>query len=724
MEELEWRLYNEIYHTRSENEENNSVKTCSNIEPTKEDTVVDKASLKPRPDIHYFNSKNSLSVSSSSAVPLFIPLENTRQPSLNYPVIQNHVTVSANENSDHNITVNQYTVPVILRSNKINNGKYFTRWATKHQHLLHKKQNRKYNRKQRRMQQKIAQKHSILVYISDDSDDDCVIVNTKTNKQQTKESVTDDDDDDDDAVIFIPPPPPIIINIEEEEERNEHVGESSNTNNEEDEKCTSPQVVLNKFTNENIELLNTPESSNDFLENSTIANNSTNFNFGLHGSDFNTSVQADFARPSNPSHQADFCETESSTASTNDHSGEFNNSVKTIVFDEVEFPKEDIFAEKNLNTFGSLITPKRNSLSKNLDKAEVTESCEQQTQTSQVGNYTSSSSESNAEVSKSLNKTITKKLPNLSPMPPNVTEPNLKEIETPKADNSSDSSSESDYERIIKRTTKNDVNDTHLETEAGSMCKKSKNKRKTDIKDTVENSSFSTNETGEKCSKKKKKKKKRKKEALTFENEIENLGDIPERISCSKKKKYLKNIELDKSKCVQKRKKRVSQSLTGCQVHDSSTNENLENANTIPGENTILSDNSERSKKRRKKSVDSNIGINEKIPDNSDKSICADKISEVEVKLFTEKSDHNVIESNDELHKTLNENVIIISDKPCVIEVDDSSLQNFANLESVGTDLKLANCQEKVICKPTVDGINSLNNTFDVEAIQRSQSGK
>ncbi|KAJ8982487.1 hypothetical protein NQ317_019271 [Molorchus minor] len=82
-------------------------------------------------------------------------------------------------------------------------------------------------------------------------------------------------------------------------------------------------------------------------------------------------LTGDFVKPAKPVDND--CETESS-CSTNEVNRTFNNTVKTIVFDEVDFPKEDIFSEKNLESFGSYITPNRNTKTESADIFEISSS--------------------------------------------------------------------------------------------------------------------------------------------------------------------------------------------------------------------------------------------------------------------------------------------------------------------------------------------------------------
>ncbi|RZB40616.1 uncharacterized protein BDFB_005539, partial [Asbolus verrucosus] len=178
---------------------------------------------------------------------------------------------------------------------------------------------------------------------------------TTKNDENLSETLTDD-------VIFVEPVnvPIEIINLDEEvdnrvqkscDDVNTHadVETSSVTSSNSFLINYSPNKskVVNSFHQERKELLDTPDSaSNDFMNNSGVELNQTNFNFSLHGSDFKNDK---FLRPAVPT---ETCETESSSSTTDMNA---LNSIKTIVFNEVEFPKDDIFADANLEKENSAI---------------------------------------------------------------------------------------------------------------------------------------------------------------------------------------------------------------------------------------------------------------------------------------------------------------------------------------------------------------------------------
>lgn len=146
--------------------------------------------------------------------------------------------------------------------------------------------------------------------------------------REDQPELSDKDDDDDDDIVYIEPPPVPFINLEEDDDDDDN-----------DEETPEQEVAPNKLSQE------LEDCSNDFLVPST---SSEKFNFSLHGSDFQ---EVEFARPAQPT---DTYETESST-STSEVPKDFNNSVKTIVFNEIDFPGEDLFKDCNMDKFRELI---------------------------------------------------------------------------------------------------------------------------------------------------------------------------------------------------------------------------------------------------------------------------------------------------------------------------------------------------------------------------------
>lgn len=448
MEDIECRLYSQVYHSSVENEETNA---------SSESTVTSYAAAK----IHnnrYF-SKGHISGHS-----VYIPLEQKNSNS-NKTCSSVHNNISFNGDStaittegnfgspiQNNITVNQYTVPLIINSDLSevlnprfsSGGKLLVPLSVKNKRILDRKLRRQQKRlENRRRKKEKANQNSIsstyveisgndqrnkvnhVVFISDESDSECVILHEMSKKslkckegpevlniQNNEETVSDDD------IIYIPPPPVEIINVDVDVEENIHKISDNISTVAENTSTSADQISSNKSNCHSNELSNTIEcTSNDFLDNSNIENSTSKFNFSLHGSDFNNS--GDFLRPANP---MDYCETESS-CSTNDFNRE-NSSVKTIVFNEVDFPREDIFSDKNLEGFGSYITPKRNSLkSSKIPSKAPKPSTRLSNMISNESETSLSSSESDYDSMDILTKGIQvgdietgKKLPTLSPM--------------------------------------------------------------------------------------------------------------------------------------------------------------------------------------------------------------------------------------------------------------------------------------------------------------------
>ncbi|XP_030762592.1 uncharacterized protein LOC115887331 isoform X1 [Sitophilus oryzae] len=224
----------------------------------------------------------------------------------------------------------------------------------------------------------------------------------------------------DDEVIYIAPPPVPVIDIDESDP---------------DTPNTETHEILNDF------LVNEPNCSTE------------NFNFSLHGVEFQNS---DFARPANPS---DIYETESSTSTSDfnkDSTRNFSNTVKTIVFNEVEFPK-DSFAENNLESFGEMITPKRTK-QKNYTSKQADSTTSSATKRSITDTSSESSSESDYETSN-----LQYNLPDLTPMNSDRSPQKLKKVNS----------------ELLTKTTKRSKRLTGQTTSDDIDKKKSKKRKKT-----------------------------------------------------------------------------------------------------------------------------------------------------------------------------------------------------------------------------------------------------
>ncbi|XP_018561668.1 uncharacterized protein LOC108903837 [Anoplophora glabripennis] len=433
LEDIECRLYSQVYHSSTENEENipsESIITCT---------------------AHGGETRNNNRYFSKS---VFIPFEEESRNNYDKTCSSVHNSISVNRNStdittqgnlsrqfQNNITVNQYTVPLLINpelNETLTPGTFFIPWTVKNKKYLDRKNRRKQRRsgiRRRKNREKrnenihskarIAQRTEAthIVYISDDSDGECVVANEmckKTNNfvEKSKDSnmLENLGSESDDDIIYVPPPPTEVINVDvdNEEEIIPEVSKAIGSTTIHDS-LTDPIDSLNNSNCQSggqIEVINIPESCtcNDFLDASSVETGINKFNFSLHGSDFTST--GDFVRPANP---VDYCETESS-CSTNDFNKE-NSSVKTIVFNEVDFPKEDIFSDKNLEGFSTYITPKRSALKKSKVSSKSPRLV--------IDNNASSSSSSESDYESSgviINSArvgdeeCSKKLPTLSPM--------------------------------------------------------------------------------------------------------------------------------------------------------------------------------------------------------------------------------------------------------------------------------------------------------------------
>ncbi|XP_008191804.1 uncharacterized protein Zcchc7 [Tribolium castaneum] len=229
-----------------------------------------------------------------------------------------------------------------------------------------------------------------------DSDDD--------NKKDISENKSSNDD-----VVFVEPveTPVEVINLDEETESPKNSQQKNNeTASVASDNSSVSDSPTKKAHRERKELLSTPDSaSNDFVNSSGVELNHKNFNFSLHGSDFKS---GDFVKPANPN---ETCETESSSSTTDLNSA---NLMKTIVFNEIEFPKDDVFSESNLESFGNFITPMKSRANTPVAATSSTPKVEEQIK--QSTNSSDSSSESDFEDSRVEKVKKIMNLPELSPM--------------------------------------------------------------------------------------------------------------------------------------------------------------------------------------------------------------------------------------------------------------------------------------------------------------------
>jgi len=269
-----------------------------------------------------------------------------------------------------NITINQYIYPSdkfwdrlkdyrnvwsnqckkdlkLLERGVLNEKQFFNKLKRRVDHQKRKLKKQELIRKAvfKRRQELFKDSSVICLSDSDNSDVEFVGIEMDSNpvKKKNFQTVVDNPgESDQDEVIYVEPPPVPIVNIDDVSDSDEDAV-SENTQNQ-----SYPEHE---------------EASNDFLEPTA---NSENFNFSLHGSEFQDS---EFVRPANPQ---DHYDTESSTTSTSEFNRDsaHNNSVKTITFNEVDFPREDLFQESDLEKFGDMITPSRNPNLENSGKNE------------------------------------------------------------------------------------------------------------------------------------------------------------------------------------------------------------------------------------------------------------------------------------------------------------------------------------------------------------------
>lgn len=186
-----------------------------------------------------------------------------------------------------------------------------------------------------------------VLSICDSEDDEKKTLEKTTNvKNEERINVSASDD-----VIFVEPvtKPVEVISLDEElqgAEKSVNKTETASVTSSDHSSIT--ESPLKQAHKERKELLNTPDSaSNDFVNSSGVElNQPFKFNFSLHGADFKN---GDFVKPAS---RNETCETESSSSTTDANS---INLMKTAVFNEIEFPKDDIFSESNLESFGKFM---------------------------------------------------------------------------------------------------------------------------------------------------------------------------------------------------------------------------------------------------------------------------------------------------------------------------------------------------------------------------------
>lgn len=374
MNEIECRLYSQVFHGIANNEGSINI-----FNDNDKDTSLNVCGKKHF--CRYFESRKPVSVhitlNRNSEV---CCVDNFTGKSLCQSYNHENSGNLTSSNADYisklianpNITANQNSIPPVI-SNSIQISKSpiienlhkqnFERITqsqnvyniTNLEHInMHKFGGKKSKRKSKKISKRANKK---IIFISDESDD-CIELNDKNkvkilkNSNDCSPNVSVDSSNDDD-VIYIPPVPVDVINVDEE------IQTLATTNIVLRNECPVKQNEEIQQPREKM-LANLSESTlNDFLDKSIVKSTPSIFNFALHGPDFNSALEC-----ANTNTIVDFCETESS-CSTSEPNKDFNNSAK-MAFDEVEFPKDNIFSDKNLGNFSSFITPNR--ISKNVEK--------------------------------------------------------------------------------------------------------------------------------------------------------------------------------------------------------------------------------------------------------------------------------------------------------------------------------------------------------------------
>jgi hypothetical protein len=260
------------------------------------------------------------------------------------------------------------------------------RWKAKLKEKRKRKQAAKLANKFKQLDRLMIFKSAEVITLSDSDEESCVIVDNSLPhvsmleseheaKLGSKENNVEEQDNTNvasnaeepnnlnesisDDVIFVEPVKAPVVVIDIDEESNSSIqtnktdtslakitlnspAKSDVSNSPTKAKTQTPK----ELQQERRELLSTPDSaSNDFINSSGIELNKEKFNFSLHGSDFHS----DFLKPAN---RNETCETESSSSTTDVNTV---NVINSSVFNEIEFPKDDIFSENNLELLVNLL---------------------------------------------------------------------------------------------------------------------------------------------------------------------------------------------------------------------------------------------------------------------------------------------------------------------------------------------------------------------------------
>ncbi|XP_066148460.1 uncharacterized protein [Euwallacea fornicatus] len=537
---------------------------------------------------------------------------------------------------------------------------------------------------------------SEIVCLSDSDNSDVEFISAVEPKKDSMKvanivNIHDSNDDsnsnaDDDEIIYVEPPPVPVVNVDDE-------------SHDEEEAIKETQLP------------EAEECSNDFL---ILTATSDTFNFSLHDSEFQ---ETEFPRPALP---CPTYETESSTTSTSefnkDTSQVFNRSFKTIVFNEIDFPKEDIFDGNNLDKFGDLIAPT------GVDNSEIggatTEAAMGKIDfyipaTDRRASDSGTSSESDYEMPKS----IEKNLPDLCPIKITPDKESLKKNSSKAASvDESFGGGSGISESSVTLGKGKGKSDGEMDESFGRKKLKKKKKlagSKVDnpltilegISNAVDiislNTSYSVlNESCKEPSEAAKKKNKKKKKAAEIlePNEIGKPTKRTKIIKTGAQDQSLNETELQEEEDVSKKKKKRKQK--SIEAMEQTTPQQCEE---IVGEPIVEESSIQRASRKKKK------GVSEKPEQNVD---------------VVENEKANVNE------KVVDEDVILIEKVIPTHTIDSSESDNddIITFEDVAAELELAN-----ICVPemkelqnqkhsncSVDWSNSIE--FDVEELQNKMS--
>ncbi|CAH1179042.1 unnamed protein product [Phaedon cochleariae] len=741
-EELESRLYSQIYHAAPEEDDDPVFLKTINMNT---ETMGNKKKYR------YFEQAKAVPTRSHFPLPSYLSLENTTQKPDNYSIstIQKHVSAAQTESRStssiapthvhNNITVNQYSIPPLIIQSEAVSTEPLSFFAPWHANALKVIEKNKILDKKRKRKDKLLRRidrrknnlrlanfkttqNSVTIFVdSDISDDECIVVEDESAKKPDTKICTgfpkkyDENNggekpEDDDEIIYIPPPPVEVINVDLEE--TEKVASEGDIDKLDDSSAIPQKDIVEELLIDRETQIPTGEEPKGFLGSPISTSNDFLDNISLHGSDCN---KRDFVKPPNP---IEYCETESS-CSTNEQSRDFSNTVKTIVFDEVDFPREDIFSDNNLEDFGSFITPKRTTRNSKGSPSKETKETEPHSEK----NFTSSddsSSESDYEetTNVSMRRGTNKNLPNLSLMMPPDTPKKVPRKKKSASDFFSNDNPESKKMKSSQTTKKTPKAKRKLKKK-----KVSGNTKQSELADGID-SKLSAGENQVSSDKdKKKKKKKRQSEG------DDNANETTFKEGKQKKRKSLKSDDLTQvastptpTEKTKKKKKKISTSNDQDAVAEDLLEKKFANSTTDTEENADSNPDQAVSS--------TNLNPTEIIPTEVEKPIITSTPEKINPELS--KSPLPIPEFNISdlivVDETLNKEAIVE-----ILSESESEGCDFRTLDDVGDDMKLANCStqheslsdEKVVpiggdnetTVPTLDYMN-----FDVDLIQKNQS--